>query len=149
MSKPDTPDIVDLRRSLGRIYLDDFEGVTLAVFLASELETGDGKELSETGWEVEALAKMELLLDLIHQHYAPTIAQVVSRAEKAEAELAKHQWRTMESAPRDGSLLIVFRPVEQGENPKDANVGLDFFDPTLEQWWRSRHDRSRTGGVNG
>lgn len=29
------------------------------------------------------------------------------RARKAEAELAKHQWRTMESAPKDGTPLLI------------------------------------------
>jgi len=47
-----------------------------------------------------------LIPDLICIEAAAKIERLHTRAEKAEAELAKHQWRTIESAPDNVTVIV-------------------------------------------
>ena len=46
------------------------------------------------------------LSDTGQQAYGSMMQQAAAEIERLRTELAKHQWRTMESAPRDGTSIL-------------------------------------------
>lgn len=63
--------------------------------------------------------------------------------ERLRAELAKHQWRTMDDAPRDGEIVIVWCPADE-DSLDIAHATLDFYEPAIAEWRRSRPDQQPT-----
>ena len=141
MSKTETPDIVSLLRERGE-WKDGgkvWEQDALCAVAAAEIERLRS-ELAKQGetWRKTLHVERECSLNETRLK-----DQFRSRALATEAELAKHQWRTMDDAPRDGTLVIVWCPAS--EDAFDiAYAALDFYEPAIAEWRRSRPDQQPT-----
>ncbi len=90
---------MELRRTLPGIGAEHFGGDNLAIFLASQFETGDeDNEPDESGtWEQQAIDRADAVMDAIHAHYADRIqileAGLVHAVEIVRAALSKAEGR--------------------------------------------------------
>lgn len=77
-----------LRDTLGGVAQAQVDGDNLSILLVSFFEPRvEDEQLDEYDcWKQGAVDKANAVLDAIHAHYAPHIAELEARAEKAEAE---------------------------------------------------------------
>ena len=75
--------------------------------------------------------------------YAGLLEDATAEIERLRTELAKHQWRTMDDAPRDGEIVIVWCPADE-DSLDIAHATLDFYEPAIAEWRRSRPDQQPT-----
>ena len=73
--------------------------------------------------------------------YAGLLEDATAEIERLRTELAKHQWRTMDSAPMDGTYIMVWRPNE-GDGRHEAHVGIDCY--LYSSWYHSRRYQQPT-----
>jgi len=52
------------------------------------------------------------------------------------------QWQPIETAPRDDTLVLVYRPREDADHP--AHVGVDKWRVVSRCWYYSRRDQQPT-----
>lgn len=141
MSKTETPDIVEYLTETADCCAEDGNAGIAAVMklAAAEIERLRS-ELAKQGetWRKTLHVERECSLNETRLK-----DQFRSRALATEAELAKHQWRTMDDAPRDGEIVIVWCPADE-DSLDIAHATLDFYEPAIAEWRRSRPDQQPT-----
>ena len=158
MSKTETPDIVErLRRDLEtlRPYIGrPIGGEGSAARIEQENKSAAYKEAVEMvnllSEGIEALSDpvvvhINMLRGVIAKPSWPNILHLYPEKrddiERLHSELAKHQWRAMDGAPRDGTYVLVWRP-DEGDGHHEAHVGIDCY--LDSSWYRSRRNQQPT-----
>ena len=125
MSKTETPDIVE--RLLMHGGKADIEEVLA--------------DCREAAAEIERLRESAKGQLVVVRHAQRLREEAEAEAGRLRSELAKHQWRTMDSAPRDGIYVLVWRP-DEGDGYHEAHIWIDCY--LDSSWYHSRRYQQPT-----
>jgi len=120
-----------LRAKLPGIQTPMMNGDNLAVTLCSHFDNPEQPD-DETGWSEDAVRGYTEVIDAIHAHYASTIASLSEALAEAEKKGGEDGWMPIETAPRDGTSVLLGRFTGQKGAKNEGHICVD--------WWRRPED---------
>lgn len=80
--------------------------------------------------------------NLADYEYWADSARAALKAIENSGHVVVPAWKPIETAPMDGTRILVWRPFEDKDWP--AHHGIDRWSETFRSWWNSRRDQQPT-----